>query len=199
MSNAKSSLASMPSRRLASKSVGLRCELGLEFADGEIAIARLEQGLPVQGVHARQIGIELDRPLQILEPASEILDRALGHAHEHPRLGRIALAHDAVDQHLSPLRLVRAQVRHAEQVGDDAVAVARGGDGFEDGDHGLRLAQPEQAVGLEIAGLQVHRLRGDDGGKRLRRLVEARGLVEREAEVQAGSPAATAIASRASR
>ena len=94
------------------------------------------------------------------------------------------MTQDAIDQQLSLLDLLGAQIRHPEQVRQGRIVGARRLDGRQQGDRLGRTAETELAVGREISGLKVFRLRGEHSLEGLGGIAELVGFVEREAEVQ---------------
>lgn len=73
-------------------------QLCFEFPSGQIRVAGAKQRLTIQPVYAGKLGIELHGAPQVLQRSIHVAGSTLRGAHHHPRLCRVAVAEDAIDQ-----------------------------------------------------------------------------------------------------
>jgi len=136
-------------------------------------------------VHGRQLGVQGRGLRELVERAGEILRAALGHAQHQVRFRRFAALQDPVDEETALGGVLLLEIGEAEHVGQRQVVLARRLQRRQQLDDRLRLAHPQVAVGLEVAGLDVVGLGGAHRGQLAHRVAVARGLIERDAEIQA--------------
>jgi hypothetical protein len=132
-------------------------ELCFELATRGVAAASFEQRRAVHRMHRWQIGVERDRFRQVLLRPHEVLCGALRDAHHQACFGRVAVAKNAIDEHLSTLGLSLAQIRHSEHVRQCEIVRSRHFVAVEQRNHLLGFAEPQMAVCEQIPRLDVVR------------------------------------------
>ena len=164
---------------------GVLRELGLERGVRPLPVPGAQERLAVQRVREREIGIAIDRGLELVARRREVVRGAVRQSEHQVCLGRVAVLEDAINLLEAFRRLLLLQERHPVDVVEDALRAERRLERPQQPHRPRVVALLHEAVGLE----QLHvRLPGVDREHRVELrdcLVAAAGLVEGQCQVHA--------------